>query len=82
MRGKQVKAVVIQRLLDEGVREKLEQMASSDTFNTTTSYSPDTEQYPDHQMPFADKHIDYLMSHPQINSEQYLANLRMRTRSR
>jgi hypothetical protein len=82
MRGKQVKAVVIQRLLDEGVREKLEQMAASETFNTTTSYSPDTQSYPDHQMPFADKHIDYLLSHPKINSEQYLANLRMRTRSR
>ena len=82
MHSKNLKAVVVQRLADERVREKLEQMAADTTYNTPSSYSPDSESYPDHQIPFVDKHMEYLLNHPKIDSTQYLANLRMKIRSR
>lgn len=82
MQYRQAKASVAQRLIDEGVREQLEQMVADTTMNTQPSYSADIETYPDKEMPFVDKHLNYLLSHPKIDSAQYLANLRMRIRSR
>lgn len=82
MNSKSFKAAVLQRLADEHVREELEQLAADAAYNTPSSYSPDSQSYPDHQIPFVDKHMDYLLNHPKINSSQYLANLRMKSRSR
>jgi hypothetical protein len=82
MQSKHVKAAVAQRLVDEGVREKLEQMAADLSLSTPSSYSPDTENHPDNQISFVDRHIDYLLSHPKLDSGHYLSNLRMKIRSR
>lgn len=82
MHNKQAKAAIVQRLIDEGVREQLEQMVADVSMNTLPSYSADIATYPDKQMPFVDKHLNYLLNHPKIDSAQYLANLRMRVRSR
>lgn len=79
---KQAKATIAQRLIDEGVREQLERMVADVSMNTLPSYSADIETYPDKEMPFVDKHLNYLLNHPKIDSAQYLANLRMRVRSR
>lgn len=82
MRNKHVKAVVAQRIIDEGVREQLEKMAEDLSLNTPSSYSADTASYPDNQISFVDKHIEYLLCHPKLDSRHYLANLRMKIRSR
>jgi hypothetical protein len=82
MHNKHARATVTQRLIEEGVREKLERMAADATLNTPSSYSPNAESHPDNQISFVDRHIEYLLNHPKLDSEHYLANLRMKIRSR
>ena len=60
----------------------LKQMSLDDTYNTRSSYSANTEVYPDNLIPFVQKHVDYLRAHPAVNPRQYIANLRLRTRLR
>lgn len=82
MPNRHLKTLVAQRLAEEHVKEKLEQMTADVTLNTTSIYSPDSEHYPDHRISFVDRHLDYLLNHPKLDSSQYLANLRMKIRSR
>ncbi len=64
------------------VKERLLSMAANIDYSTTSTYSSDGGKYPDHQMSFVDKHMSYLASHPSVNPEQYLANLRLMSRIR
>lgn len=61
---------------------QLKHMAESDQYNTTSSYSANGSKYPDNLMPFIDKHLNYLNSHPKLDAKMYLANLRLITRIR
>lgn len=55
-------------------------MASDDTYNTESSYSANSEMYPDNLIPFVDKHMNYLSSHPTTDPRHYISNLRLMTR--
>lgn len=67
---------------EEGERfmEALRAMTLDKAFNTNPCYCSDSEKYPDHLMPFVDKHVKYLRDHPATNPLQYLSNLRLSTR--
>lgn len=67
---------------EEGIeaRRALQAMVSNPAYATKATYSPNTELYPDKQVPFIDKHMSYLKSHPATNPSQYLSNLRLMTR--
>ncbi len=69
---------------EEGVaiKEALELMVKDKTYNTKSTYTADSANYADNVLPFVDKHMKYLGSHPSVNPQQYLANLRMITRIR
>ncbi len=82
MSNHQGRASVAQQLSDNGVREKLERMEADLSLNTPASYHPNLTLYPENQMSFADKHMEYLMNHPKLDSQQYLANLHMKIRAR
>jgi hypothetical protein len=75
-----------QNLLDseEGreIKLKLQQMADSSLYNTTASYSANNLLYPDHLIPFVDKHMNYLINHPSLEPSMYLANIKLMTRVR
>lgn len=60
----------------------LQEIESSPVYTTTTTYSSNIDKYPDHRMPFCDKHLDYIESHPELNIDHYLANLRLTTKVR
>jgi hypothetical protein len=64
------------------VKDTLTEMITDEAFNTKPSYSTDTEQYPDNLMPFVDRHMHYLNTHPNVNPEHYISNLRLSTRLR
>jgi hypothetical protein len=68
----------------EGVKvaELLTAMAADPTYNTVSSYSANSELYPDNLIPFVNKHMDYLRNHPATDPRHYLANLRLMTRVR
>ena len=55
-------------------------MSQDSDFNTESSYSANVGAYPDNLIPFVDKHMNYLSSHPGTNPAQYLKNLQLMTR--
>lgn len=65
------------------VREQLHQMELDTNYETkVSSYTADGGTYPDNQIPFIEKHLAYLTTHPGVNPEQYLSNLRLKLRIR
>ncbi len=66
----------------KSVREKLQYMTTDKMFNTISSYTSDSAAYPDNQMPFVDKHMNYLNAHPELDSQMYITNVRLKTRKR
>ena len=72
-----------QQVLNGEVRQKLEDMELNPLFNIrTSSYSANSKLYPDGQMPFVEKHLAYLLNHPKLDPQQYLANLRLMLKRR
>ena len=71
-------------LSEEGLEAErmLRLMAEDDSYNTESSYSTNSQLYPDNSRSFVDKHMDYLSTHPHANHRQYIANLRLMTRLR
>jgi hypothetical protein len=64
------------------VKLKLQHMSSDTSYNTSASYTSNTTAYPDNLLPFVDKHMNFLNTHPQLDAQIYLANLRLMTRIR
>jgi hypothetical protein len=60
----------------------LRAMVADNTYNTQSGFSANSQLYPDHLIPFVDKHIDYIRSHPSTDPHHYLSNLRLITRRR
>ena len=58
------------------VRDELDKMMTSPLFNTKSTYSPASVG----ELSFVDKHMKYLSQHPTLNHQQYLSNLRLKTR--
>jgi len=57
-------------------RESLQRLADDDNYTTTAGYLHGSDQ------PFVERHLDYLSTHPGVNVEGYLSNLRLMTRVR
>ena len=66
----------------EDIQAILKKMVADTTYNTESTYSSNGEQYPDNLIPFVDKHMNYLNSHPKLDSSKYIRNLRLMTRIR
>lgn len=60
----------------------LKEMAHDKAFNTDPSFSANSVAYPDKLIPFVNKHIEYLRTHPSVDPQHYLSNLRLMTRRR
>jgi hypothetical protein len=69
---------------EEGLEFKhsLLQMVADSQYNTDPTYSSNTKLYPNHLIPFVNKHMDYLVGHPSTDPQHYLSNLRIITRTR
>jgi len=67
---------------EEGVEfiEQLKKIDADATYSTDASFSANTILYPDHRIPFVNKHIDYIKNHPSTDPQHYLSNLRLMTR--
>jgi hypothetical protein len=68
---------------DEGrdFRQKLLGMTADGSYNTSSSYSTNS-RYPDNLIPFVDRHMNYLSTHPKLEAGKYLANLKLMTKVR
>lgn len=63
----------------EEIELSLQLMVKDAAFNTKPSYSTNGI-YANNLMPFVDKHMHYLNSHPAINPQHYISNLRLMVR--
>lgn len=61
------------------IEKILKLMASDVAYNTRSSYSTNSDLYPDNLIPFVDKHMNFLSTHPSTDPTQYIANLRLMT---
>lgn len=61
-----------------GIREQLQRMEGDPTFITRSSYTPHSEN----DISFTDKHFAYLSLHQNVKPEEYMSNLRLKTRAR
>ncbi len=64
------------------IKNLLTLLVENDTYNTKSSFSADSVRFPDGQISFVEKHMDYLMCHKGLNPYQYVSNLRLMTRIR
>lgn len=64
------------------IRNKFLLMAADATYYTASSYSANKLLYSDNLIPFVDKHMNYLVSHPMLDPDKYLANVKLVTRIR
>ena len=62
------------------VQRELINMSTNTKYNTTSTYTTNGELYPDNLIPFVDKHMNYINSHPQLDAWTYLANVKIYTR--
>jgi hypothetical protein len=60
--------------------QELQALDEDMLYHTGSSYSANGELYPDHEIPFVDKHMAYLRDHPELDSRQYIANIKLKTK--
>jgi hypothetical protein len=66
----------------KSIKRSLLDMIADKKYNTPSSYSTNINDYPDNLIPFLDKHINCLNTHPQLDANKYIANLKLMTRLR
>jgi len=66
---------------ERDIREDLQQMVQSSSYNTAPSYIPSSVKYPDGLISFVDRHMRYLNANPKLDAWLYIANLRLMTRT-
>lgn len=71
------RADIAEAMEEAGVQEELHLMELDSTLKTESSYSANAALYPNHQIPFVDKHMAYLINHPDLDPKKYLSNLRL-----
>lgn len=64
------------------IKRILRAMVLDETYNTEPTYSANSGLYPNNLIPFLDKHMAYLSTHPDLDPQQYISNLRLMTRKR
>lgn len=64
------------------IEQELRDMAANGIYSTVDSYSANAATHPDHLVSFVEKHMTYLNTHPSVDPDHYLANLRLMTRIR
>lgn len=72
----------LESLEGNAVREKLQIIADDILYNTPSSYNTNSDLFPDNQISFVEKHMNYLQNHPKVDPGMYLANIRLMTRIR
>lgn len=60
----------------------LKDMVTNEVYWTESSFSANTNLYPDNEMSFVSKHMAYLQMHPNVDPKQYIANLRLMNKKR
>jgi hypothetical protein len=65
---------------EEGIwlRNELARMVESGDYNTRSTYTTASAD----KLLFIDKHMNYISNYPNIDSRQYLSNIKLKTKNR
>ncbi|MEO8862813.1 MAG: hypothetical protein ABI354_00620 [Candidatus Saccharimonadales bacterium] len=77
MTTRSARVEVAEKIQAAGVIAALERMEQNEKMLTKDGYSSNSELHPDNTVSFVDKHIAYLMNHPKVDPDHYMANLRI-----
>ncbi len=69
-------------MTEEEISTVLRKLEDDPAFVTNPAYRANTSLFPDNSISFVDAHLTYLKSHPKLDPNHYLANLRLMTRKR
>lgn len=73
---------ILNSLEGQKIRDELALLEADPAYRTETSFTANGVDYPDHVMPFVEKHMLYLSKHAELNPQHYLANLRLKIKIR
>lgn len=68
--------------IGQDIKQKLKLLTKDPRYNTVSSYSTNGLLYSNNLIPFIDKHMNYLVSHPLLDPYKYIANVKLVTRIR
>lgn len=77
---KSTKATALKNMEEAGFHDALRVMEKDRTLKTEPGYSGNVAMYPDHKIPFIEKHVAYMLAHPKVDPKHYLSNLRLMLR--
>jgi hypothetical protein len=66
----------------EEIVTRLEAMLADPALITVSGFRADAKQWPNNSIPFVENHVDYLITHRNVNPSHYLTNLRLQLRRR
>lgn len=69
-------------ITEEEIRAVLVAMEQDPRYNTLPGYTANVNLWSDNSMPFIEVHLQYLKTHPSLDPEHYLANLKLMTKRR
>ena len=67
-------------MTEDEIREVLEEMSTDPQMITVSAYRANAELWPGNRISFIDTHLAYIKSHPNLNPQHYLSNLRLSIR--
>ncbi len=82
MSAKNSKSHIYDPVHEAEVLAVLQSMEQDASYNTETRYAADSVKYPTHRITFSERHMEHLKKFPNIDPDQYVANLKMMTRER
>lgn len=66
----------------EEILTELQAMLANPDLITVSGFRANAEQWPNNSIPFVENHVDYLITHRNVNPSHYLTNLRLQLRRR
>lgn len=78
--AKTAKVAAFSTISEAEVLTVLTEMENDKQYNTESRYTADTVKYPNNQITFSEKHIEYLRKFPYIDPRQYIINLKLITK--
>lgn len=69
-------------MTEDEILSALRIMEEDPNCKTDAAYRANTVLWPENSISFANNHLQYLKSHPNLNPKHYLANLRLMTKLR
>ncbi len=80
--GAQQQDGFINNMPEDEIVSALNLLVANSIYVTKPAYKGNIEKWPTHQMSFIEFHLTYLKSHPTLNPNHYISNLKLMLKKR